>query len=121
MYLIPFILFILPPILFHSGNHHTVVCIYELFVRLLLFIFFFKKPPQPQSGDSTILFDECFSATNCFIYRFKQSFNKPMEYFLSISSIQKSNQLAIQKVMLDEWFSNNKNPSLMVCLNVQST
>lgn len=44
-----------------------------------------------------------------------------MEYFLSISSIQKSNQLAIQKVMLDEWFSNNKNPSFMVCLNVQST
>lgn len=58
-----------------------------------------------------------FLGTNCYSYRFKLSFKKPSD-----ASIQKSNQLAIQKAIAAYWLSKQqqKYSSLTVCLNVQS-
>lgn len=86
---------------------------------LFLAFYLLIEPLQLQSGDNTTL-SECFLATNYCIYRLQLSFNKPLEYF--ISSIQKSNHLAIKKTIPAKWFSKNKQKiSLtMVCVNGQS-
>ena len=70
--------------------------IFKLCLRLL-----FEKSHLSSSQETTLCsLTNRFSGTHCYIYRFKLSFKKPLN-----SSIQKSNQLVIQKATPAYWFS----------------